>query len=76
MLEHHGGLSSEAQKRIQELEDELIYIKRHSEMENGLLRDENEILKKEVEQYVSVQQMVEGPQHNQSQYHHTPNAKH
>lgn len=34
---------------IQKLEEELSYVQRHNEMEIGLIKDENDILKKELE---------------------------
>ena len=35
-------------KQIKRLEEELGYVKKHCEVELSLLRDENEILKKEI----------------------------
>jgi hypothetical protein len=34
--------------KLKQLEEEMTYLKRHYEMEMGLLKDENEILKREL----------------------------
>ncbi len=71
-VEVKSNLNKDQRRRVQELEDELVYLKRHSDMENGLLKDENNILKKEVEQYIKGRYLGESNSH----YNLTPNAKH
>ncbi len=40
-----GNLDGEKDRKIALLEDEVQYVKKHNEIELGLIKDENEILK-------------------------------
>jgi len=42
-------IQGDKDRQMRMLEDELSYVRRHSDMEVSLLKDENEILKKEME---------------------------
>ena len=42
------AISQEHSSDIKRVEEEMTYLKRHYEMELGLLKDENEILKREL----------------------------
>ena len=57
------GLEGGKDKQIKHLEEEIGYLKKHYEMELGLIKDENDILKRELQEIVPRRQMT----------HHTPN---
>ena len=45
-------MNQENTHKARELEEEIQYIKRHSEVEMGMLRDENMILKREIDEII------------------------
>jgi predicted nucleic acid-binding Zn-ribbon protein len=42
------GIEGNKGKQVKKLEDEIGYLKKHFEIEMGILKDENDILKKEL----------------------------
>jgi polyhydroxyalkanoate synthesis regulator phasin len=58
-------LNESKEQKIKILEDEMNYIKKHFDIELGLMKDENDILQRELSEIM-----------NKSHYNLTPNAKH
>jgi hypothetical protein len=57
------------------MEEELGYLKKHFEVEMGLLKDENDILKKEIQEIIPLK-MVNGPAHTKfGSPHHSHNNR-
>jgi len=63
-------MGNDKDKKLSLLEEEINYIKKHGEIELGMLRDENEILKKELNDILY--------RHEQKEvyYNLTPNQQH
>ena len=47
------GMDSNKNKHVKKLEDEIGYLKKHFEVEMGIIRDENDILKKEMQEMMN-----------------------
>ncbi len=47
-IKMQGNIGNDKDRKLNLLEDEINYVKKHSEIEVGLIKDENEILKKEL----------------------------
>lgn len=45
---HHSQRQTQLERQKEQMDEELNYLRKHSEVELGLLKDENEILKREL----------------------------
>ena len=43
----------EREKKMKQMDEEINYLKKHYEVEMGILKDENEILQKEIKDIIS-----------------------